>query len=52
MGKICWKQKGLGTSDQLLLRFNKVQKNPFISDVLPDQVWWFNIEQFLSYSKF
>ena len=52
MGKICWKQKGLGTSDQLLLRLNKVQKNPFISDVLPDQVWWFNIEQFLSYSKF
>ena len=31
------KQKGLGTSDQLLFRLQNKVKNSFISDVLPDQ---------------
>ena len=26
-------------------------ENPFLSDALPDQVWWRNIKWFLSYSK-
>ena len=29
----------------------QVQKNSFISYTLPEQVWWYNIERFLSYSK-
>ena len=29
----------------------QVQKNPFIHYILSDQVWWCNVEQFLSYSK-
>ena len=29
----------------------QVQKNSFISYVLSDQVWWFNITRFLCYSK-
>ena len=39
-------QKGPGTSDQW-----QVQKHSFISYVLPDQVWWWNIKWFLSYSE-
>ena len=29
----------------------QVQKNSFISYILSDQVWWYNIKLFLSYSK-
>ena len=29
----------------------QAQKNSFISYVLSDQVWWYNIKRFLSYSK-
>ena len=29
----------------------QVQKNTFISDVLPYQVWWCDIKQFLSFPK-
>ena len=29
----------------------QVLKNSFISYILPQQVWWHNIKQFLSYSK-
>ena len=29
----------------------QVKKNSFIRDALPDQVWWFNIKRFFSYSK-
>ena len=42
--QIYQKQKGPGTSYQSL-------KNFIISHVLSDQVWWYNIKGFLSYSK-
>ena len=29
----------------------QVKKNVFISNILSDQVWWYNIKWFLSYSK-
>ena len=47
------KQKGAGTSDRSLFRLytKQVQKNSFISYILSDQVWWCNVNQFLSYSK-
>ena len=48
-------QKGRGMSDQSLFRLkNKFRKSllhHFISDVVPDQVWWCNIKWLLSYSK-
>ena len=44
------KQNGLGTGEQLLFRLENTLKNSFISDVIPNQVWWCN-KQFLSYSK-
>ena len=44
------KQRGRGTSDRLLFRFqNRFRKIKFISDVLLDQVWWGNIKRFLNY---
>ena len=51
-GQSCKKQKGLGTSNQLLFRlWNKVHKNFFISYILSVLVWWCNIKWLLSYSK-
>ena len=32
--------------------YKKGHKNFLISYILPDQVWWCNIKQFLSYSKY
>ena len=49
-GQSYQKQKGSGTSDQSLFKL-QVQKNSFISYILSDQVWWYTIKQFLSYSK-
>ena len=47
------KQKRPRTSDQSLCRlWNRFTKIPlYISYVLSDQVWWCNVEPFLSYSK-
>ena len=52
------KQKGPWTSDQSLFRLqNKFRKILllaiyfFISYILSDQLWWYNIKRFLSYSK-
>ena len=47
-GQCYQKQKGPGTSDQSLFR---LQKNAFISYMLVDEIWWYNIKQFLIYSK-
>ena len=50
--QIYQKQKGSGTNDPVALQVTKqVQKNIFIRYVLPDQVWWCYVKQFLSYSK-
>ena len=45
------KQKDSGTSDQSLFRLQNKFRKTQISYVLSDQVWWCNIERFLSYSK-
>ena len=47
----CQKRKGPGTSDQLLFRLRNKFRKFFFSYTLSDQVWWFNIKWFLSYSK-
>ena len=49
-GQSYLKQKGPGTSDQPLFRL-QVQKNSFISYILSDQIWWYNIKRSLNYSK-
>ena len=43
------KERGPGTSDHSL--FGVQNKFTKISYMLTDQVWWFNIKRFLSYSK-
>ena len=44
------KQKGPGTSDQLLFKLqNKFRKLPLL--LIYDHIWWCNIEWFLSYFK-
>ena len=47
------KQKGPGTSDQLLFRLQNNFRNILLLLMyyIPDQVWWCNIKSFLSYSK-
>ena len=46
------KQKGLGTSDQSFFRLqNKFTKISLLV-ILSGQIWWCDIKQFLSYSKY
>ena len=49
--KVIKNKKGYGTKDQSLFRLqNKFGNIPFSLYII-DQVWWFNVKQFLSYSK-
>ena len=52
-GQSYQKQKGPGTTDQLPFRLrNKFTKISFlVIYYISDQVWWYNIKWFLSYSK-
>ena len=46
------KTKGAWNSWPVALLVTKqVQKNSFVSYILSDHVWWYNIKRFLSYSK-
>ena len=45
------KQKGPGTSQSRFRLQNEFKKNLFISYILSDQVWWYNIKWFLNYFK-
>ena len=49
MDKIMKNKSGLELLISRSIGYKKVQKNSFISDVLPDHVRWCNIKQFLSY---
>ena len=49
-GQSYQKQKGSGTSHQSFFT-KQVQKKFFNCYILSDQVWWCNVQQFLSYSK-
>ena len=42
---------GPGTSDQNNLGYKTSSKNFFISYILSNQVWWYNIKWFLNYFK-
>ena len=51
-GKSYQKQNGSGTSHQsFFMSWNKFRKIPLFVIILFDQVWWYNVKQFLSYSK-
>ena len=51
MDEIIKNKRGLELVIVRLQVMKQVHKNFFISYILPDQVWRFNIKQFLSYSK-
>ena len=52
MDKVIKNKWGLELVWPVTLQVRKqVQKNAFISNILSDQVWWYNIKRFLSYSK-
>ena len=48
-----YQKQGSGTNVQSpFMSWNKKKKkNSFICYILSDKIWWYNVEQFLSYSK-